>query len=147
MAIAGQDVELVEGTVAQNIRLARHDATHDELREACAMVEILDDIERIPEGLDAKIGPSGLSFSGGQRQRIGIARALIRKPEILILDEAMSALEPALEERIKQRIFNLMQGRTILIVSHRRDALKSADAVVMIAAGKVLPAPANAAGQ
>lgn len=147
VAIAGQDVELVEGTVAQNIRLARHDATLDELRDACAMVEMLDDIESIPEGLDAKIGPGGLSFSGGQRQRIGIARALIRKPEILILDEAMSALEPALEERIKQRIFHLMQGKTILAVSHRRDALKSADAVILIAGGRVLPAPAAAVGQ
>ncbi len=147
IAIAGQDVELVEGTVAQNIRLARHDATLGELREACALVEMLDDIEGIPEGFDARVGPGGLSFSGGQRQRIGLARALIRQPEILILDEAMSALEPALEERIKQRIFRLMQGKTILTISHRGDALKTADAIIAIAGGKIFPPPAAAVGQ
>jgi ABC-type multidrug transport system fused ATPase/permease subunit len=147
IAVAGQDVELIEGSVAQNIRLARHDATMDDLRTVCALVEILDDIEAIPEDFDARVGPGGLSFSGGQRQRIGIARALIRQPELLILDEAMSALEPALEERIKQRIFAMMQGKTILSVSHRRDALKTADAVVTIAGGKIYAAPATAVGQ
>lgn len=140
IAIAGQDVELVEGTVAQNIRLARHDATLEEIREACSIVEILNDIEAIPEGLDARIGPGGLSFSGGQRQRIGIARALIRRPEILILDEAMSALEPALEERIRARIFHMMEGKTVLTVSHRANSLRSADAVVQMSGGKVLSA-------
>lgn len=137
IAIAGQDVELVEGTVAQNIRLARHDATLEDLREACAMVEILDDLEAIPEGFEARIGPGGLSFSGGQRQRIGLARALIRKPDILILDEAMSALEPALEARIRKRIFAAMAGKTILTVSHRENAQSSGDVVVRLEGGRV----------
>ncbi|MGQ5702084.1 ABC transporter ATP-binding protein [Sandaracinobacteroides sp. A072] len=137
IAIAGQDVELVEGTVVQNIRLANHAATDSEVREACALVEILDDIEAIPEGLDARIGPGGLSFSGGQRQRLGLARALVRKPDILILDEAMSALEPALEERIRERITALMAGKTMLVVSHRADALSHVDHVVRIKAGRI----------
>jgi ATP-binding cassette, subfamily B, bacterial MsbA len=139
LAIAGQDVELVEGTVAQNIRIARHDATLEELREACALTEILADIEAIPEGFDARIGPGGLSFSGGQRQRIGLARALIRRPEFLILDEAMSALEPALEDRIKARIAKVMEGRTMLVVSHRRDALQDFDSVIRIEGGRIQP--------
>ncbi len=137
LAIAGQDVELVEGTVAQNIRIARHDATLEELREACALTEILADIEAIPEGFDARIGPGGLSFSGGQRQRIGLARALIRQPDFLILDEAMSALEPALEDRIKARIATMMAGRTMLVVSHRRDALQDFDVVIRIEGGRI----------
>lgn len=140
LAIAGQDVELIEGTVAENIRLARHDATLEDIREACAQVEILTDILAIPEGLDARIGPGGLSFSGGQRQRIGLARALVRRPDFLILDEAMSALEPALEERIKTRIAETMKGKTLLIVSHRHDALGSADTIVRIEAGRTQPA-------
>lgn len=140
IAIAGQDAELVEGTVAQNIRLARHDATLEDLREACSMVEILSDIEAIPEGFDARIGPGGLSFSGGQRQRLGLARALIRRPDILILDEAMSALEPSLEERIRARIWRLMAGKTIVTVSHRQDALRSADNIIQMSGGKILPA-------
>ena len=138
VAIAGQDVELVEGTVAQNIRLARHEATAEELRQACEDAGILDDILDIPEGFDARIGPGGLSFSGGQRQRIGLARALIRKPDILILDEALSALETGLEDRIKNRIAGIMEGRTIITVSHRADALATADAVIRIDHGRIV---------
>ena len=138
VAIAGQDVELVEGTVAQNIRLARHEATAEELRQACEDAGILEDILAIPEGFDARIGAGGLSFSGGQRQRIGLARALIRKPDILILDEALSALETGLEDRIKDRIAGAMKGKTIITVSHRADALATADAVIRIDQGRVV---------
>jgi len=147
MAIAGQDVELIEGTVAQNLRLAKHDASIEDLREACATVEILDDILKIPEGFDARIGPGGLSFSGGQRQRLGLARALIRKPDFLILDEAMSALEPALEDRIKTRIAALMAGKTVLVVSHRANANAAAAAVIRIEAGRVDEAPLTSGSQ
>ncbi len=73
------------------------------------MVEILDDIEKLPDGFDSKIGAAGLNFSGGQRQRIGLARALLRDPEFLILDEAMSAIEPAREDRIRHRIGDMMR--------------------------------------
>lgn len=137
LAIAGQDVELIEGTVADNIRLARHDATIADISVACETAEILADIEAIPEGLHARIGAGGLSFSGGQRQRIGLARALLRRPEFLILDEAMNALEPELEQRIKSRVSKAMAGKTLLIVSHRRDAVRSADVVVRIEAGRI----------
>ena len=138
VAIAGQDVELVEGTVAQNIRLAKHEATTEELHQACEDAGILEDILAIPEGFDARIGPGGLSFSGGQRQRIGLARALIRQPDILILDEAFSALETGLEDRIKRRVAAIMEGRTIITVSHRADALATADAVIRIDHGRVI---------
>lgn len=141
IAIAGQDVELIEGTVVQNLRLAKHDASFAEIEAACAAVEILADIKAIPEGFDARIGPGGLSFSGGQRQRLGLARALIRRPEILILDEALSALEPALEDRIRARIATAMAGKTILIVSHRQGAAATGDRVIRIDHGKVVDAP------
>ena len=146
VAIAGQDVELVEGTVAQNIRLARHEATAEELRQACEDAGILEDILEIPEGFDARIGPGGLSFSGGQRQRIGLARALIRRPDILILDEALSALETGLEDRIKRRIAAIMDGRTIITVSHRADALATADAVIRIDHGRVVNPDSGSGG-
>lgn len=146
VAIAGQDVELVEGTVAQNIRLARHEATAEELRQACEDAGILEDILEIPEGFDARIGPGGLSFSGGQRQRIGLARALIRRPDILILDEALSALETGLEDRIKRRIAAIMDGRTIITVSHRADALATADAVIRIDHGRVVNSDSGSGG-
>lgn len=138
LAIAGQDVELVEGTVEQNIRIARHEASHEAVRAACAATEILADIERLPDGFASRIGPRGISFSGGQRQRIGLARALLREPEILILDEAMSALEPELETRIRQRIETLMAGRTIILVSHQPTSIAGADHIVRIVEGRVL---------
>jgi len=138
VAVAGQDVELIEGTVEQNIRLARHDASLQDVRDACAAAEILDDILAVPEGLDAKIGPGGLSFSGGQRQRLGLARALVRNPEFLILDEALSALEPALEDRIRANIAARMAGGTVLVVSHRAGAAAEADATLRIEKGRMV---------
>lgn len=138
IAIAGQDIELVEGTLAQNLRIGARDADIEALRRACATAEILDDIELLPNGFDTRIGNAGQSFSGGQRQRIGIARAILRDPEFLILDEAMSAMEPALEARISARIAEMMRGRTILVVSHRADPAFKADHMIRVEAGRVI---------
>lgn len=142
VAISGQDVELVEGTLAQNLRIGAHDADADaaKLRAVCAMVEILPDIEALPEGFDTPIGNAGQSFSGGQRQRIGLARAMLRDPEFLILDEAMSALEPDREVRIFGRIATAMRGRTILVISHRSETTYRPDRVIRISEGQVVDA-------
>lgn len=139
LAIAGQDVELVDGTVEDNIRLAKHDASLEDVRAACAATEILDDIDRLPDGFATRVGPGGISFSGGQRQRIGLARALLRAPDILILDEAMSALEPDLESRIRERIEAMMTGRTMIVVSHRPESMSAADHEIRIVDGEVQP--------
>lgn len=138
LAIAGQDVELIEGTVAQNIRFGTQDVSPGALREVCEMVEILNDIEALPDGFDTRIGSAGLNFSGGQRQRIGLARALLRNPDFLILDEAMSAIEPARENRIRDRLAKRLAGRTVLVVSHRSDSRDRVDAVIEIAQGHVM---------
>lgn len=137
LAVSGQDVDLVEGTIAQNLKLADREASTEEMRSICAAVEILADIEAAPGGFDARIGAQGLNFSGGQRQRICLARALLRHPEFLILDEALSALEPEMEERIMDRIATMMHGKTILFVSHRTGAERMADHVVSLANGAV----------
>lgn len=137
LAVSGQDVDLVEGTIAQNLKLADREASTEEMRSICATVEILADIEAAPGGFDARIGAQGLNFSGGQRQRICLARALLRQPEFLILDEALSALEPEMEERIMDRISAMMRGTTILFVSHRTGAERMADHVVTLANGAV----------
>lgn len=138
VALAGQDLELIDGTIAQNLRLARPDATVEEMREACATVEILADIDALPEGINTRIGPGGSSFSGGQRQRLGLARAVIHKPDVLILDEALSAVEPALEDRIRDRLLRLMAGKTIVSISHRRDGADWADVVIRVEGGAVV---------
>jgi ABC-type multidrug transport system fused ATPase/permease subunit len=145
VAVAGQDVELIEGTVEQNIRLAKHDATLQDLRDACEAAAILEDIEAIPDGFASRIGPGGLSFSGGQRQRLGLARALVRKPELLILDEALSALEPTLEDRVRANIAVRMAGGTILLISHRADAAATADTELLIKKGRMVALASRAA--
>ena len=140
VAIAGQDIELIEGTLAQNLKIGARHADMADLRRVCAMVEILEDIEALPDGFDTRIGAAGQNFSGGQRQRIGLARALLRAPDFLILDEAMSAIEPDRELRIRDRIAEVMRGGTILVVSHRVDAAVAADSRVAIAKGRIVPA-------
>ena len=134
-------MELIEGTIAQNLRLARHDATVDEMRQACAAVEMLTAIDAIPDGFDARIGPQGLNFSGGQRQRLGLARALLHRPDVLILDEALSAVEPALEDRIRHRLRAILPQATILSISHRRDGADWADRVIRLDEGRVMAEP------
>ena len=146
VAVAGQDVELIEGTVIQNLRLARPEASPEALREACRMAEILDDLDALPEGLETRIGARGLRFSGGQRQRIGLARALLRDPDLLLLDEAMSALEPDREERLRRRIAERMAGRTVIVVSHRPSMQELADDVVRIQGGRLVGVDARRPG-
>jgi len=138
VAIAGQDVELIEGTVLENIDLGQSSATFEQVRDVCAAVEILDDLERLPAGLDTRIGAGGSSFSGGQRQRLGLARALLRDPDILLLDEAMSALEADRETRILQRIKERMRGRTIVVVSHHLSPEHASHHLIQIADGRAL---------
>lgn len=135
LAIAGQDIELIEETVLQNLRLGRPEASLEQVREVCRLVEILDDLEALPDGLDTVVGAAGLSFSGGQRQRLGLARALLKDPEILLLDEAMSALEADREHRIWTRLRDRMKGRTIVMISHRANSTNLADDVIWIRQG------------
>jgi ABC-type multidrug transport system fused ATPase/permease subunit len=138
IGIAGQDVELIDGTVLENVRFGQSDASPEDVREACETVEILDDLDQLPAGLDTPIGAAGLNFSGGQRQRLGLARALLRDPDILLLDEATSALEPDREDRILRRIKDLRQDRTIVFVSHRHSPSFGEVNRVSIRMGKVV---------
>jgi ABC-type multidrug transport system fused ATPase/permease subunit len=134
IAVAGQDVELVEGTVIDNLRMARSDATDDEIVSASRLAGVAEFVELLPDGYRTWIGQRGTRFSGGQRQRIGLARAVLRDAEILLLDEAMSALDVGLEERIKDAIESRFSGRTILIITHRADSKRmSVDHVVHLA--------------
>jgi ABC-type multidrug transport system fused ATPase/permease subunit len=138
IALAGQDVELTEGTIAENIAMSRPEASPADLESAADQSGILDFIEQQPARFDAPVGERGLSLSNGQRQRVGLARALLRDPDILILDEAMSALDAALENRIRGNIEERFRSRTIVLITHRLETVLGVDHVVCIDEGKVL---------
>jgi ABC-type multidrug transport system fused ATPase/permease subunit len=138
LAVAGQDVDLVEGTVIDNIRMADNDATEEEVVAASRIAGVAEFIESLPEGYGAWIGQQGLRFSGGQRQRLGLARAVLRNPTFLMLDEAMSALDGELEGQVRGAIEDRFAGRTILIITHRAEAVRNADHVIRIEDGMVV---------
>ena len=139
LAVAGQDVDLIEGTVIDNIRMADNDATEQQVVEASRIAGVAKFIEPLPEGYETWIGQQGLRFSGGQRQRLGLARAILRDPDFLMLDEAMSALDRDLERRIRGAIEERFVGRTILIITHRLETLHNAHHLIRIEDGRVAP--------
>lgn len=138
LAVAGQDVDLVEGTVIDNIRMAKVGATEEAVVAASRVAGVSEFVEDLPEGYDTWIGQQGLRFSGGQRQRIGLARAILRDPQFLILDEAMSALDRGLEDRIRYAIDERFPGRTILLITHRLETVRNAGHLIWIENGRVL---------
>jgi ABC-type multidrug transport system fused ATPase/permease subunit len=145
VAIAGQDVDLVEGTVIDNIRMADGKATEESVVAASHVAGVSDFISDLPEGYETWIGQQGMQFSGGERQRIGLARAVLRDPQLLMLDEAMSALDRGLEERIRWAIHERFAGRTILIITHRIETILNVNHVICIKQGRVIAqgAPAD----
>ena len=138
IAVVTQEVVLFAGTVAANIAYARPDATREEIEDAAARARATGFIEAMPGGLDAKVGDRGLTLSGGQRQRIAIARAILRDPAILIMDEATSMIDTQSEAEITQAIADFGNGRTVLVVAHRLATVMNADRIVVMDAGKVV---------
>ncbi len=137
IAVVAQDAMLFHGTVEENLRLARPDATWPEIEAACRAANAHDFISALPGGYEAMIGERGTLLSGGQRQRIAIARALLRDAPILILDEALSAVDAENEAVIQQALDRLMQGRTTLILAHRLSSVIGADRILVLEDGRV----------
>jgi ABC-type multidrug transport system fused ATPase/permease subunit len=138
LAVAGQDVDLVEGSVLDNIRMADPDASPDDVLAAARMAGVAEFVEPLAEGFETWIGQQGHRFSGGQRQRLGLARALLRKPQLLILDEAMNALDAELAGRIRQAIDEHLPACTVLVISHHADVVRDADHVIHLDSGRVV---------
>jgi subfamily B ATP-binding cassette protein MsbA len=138
IAVAGQDAELMTGTVFENIAYGRPEASAEEIRMAAHLANAADFIEGLPEGWDTRVGSRGLRLSGGQRQRIGLARALLCKPSLLILDEATNALDSLSETAVQQTFEQIRGGTTILVIAHRLSTIRNADYVVVLGNGQVV---------
>jgi ATP-binding cassette subfamily B protein len=137
IAVVAQDTMLFAGTVEENLRLGRPDATADEVEAAARAAYAHDFIASLPDGYQTSIGERGVQLSGGQRQRLAIARALLRDAPILILDEALSAVDAENEALIQRALDRLMQGRTTLILAHRLSSVIDADRILVLDDGLV----------
>lgn len=139
LGMVSQDVFLFDGTLRQNIAFGVPDDEIDEeaIQQALASAQLTSFITSLEHGLDTRVGERGARLSGGQRQRIGIARALYRKPAVLVLDEATSALDNATEAQIAETIDALKGHMTILVVAHRLSTVKNADRIVFMSAGRI----------
>ncbi len=127
-----QDVFMFAGTIRENIRYGRPEATDEEIVEAAVRAQVHKEIMEMPQGYDSYIGERGVMLSGGQKQRISIARVFLKNPKILILDEATSALDTVTEQRIQESLDELSQGRTTIIIAHRLSTVRNADMIAVV---------------
>ncbi len=132
-----QENILFSRSIRDNIRFGKTDATDNEIEEAIKLAYFEKDIERLPQGLETLVGEKGIAISGGQKQRIAIARALIMDPKILILDDALSAVDAKTEKKIIQNIQKYRQGKTTIIATHRLSGVKHANQIVVMDHGEI----------
>jgi ATP-binding cassette subfamily B protein len=133
-----QETFLFSDTIAGNIAFGADNATPEQIRRAAELAGLAGDIEGFPLGYDTLVGERGITLSGGQKQRTAIARALLRDPRILILDDALSAVDTQTEEQILTHLAGVMQGRTVILISHRVSTVRQADAIVVLERGKIV---------
>ncbi len=137
IALVPQDVLLFGGTIRENILYGKPNATQEEIEQAARQAHAHEFITSFPEGYETVVGERGVKLSGGQRQRIAIARAILKDPVILILDEATSSLDAASESLVQEALDNLMKNRTSFIIAHRLSTIRSADKIVVLEKGIV----------
>jgi ABC-type multidrug transport system fused ATPase/permease subunit len=137
MSIVPQDVILFGGTIKENIAYGKPDASNEEIVLAAKQANAFNFIEGFPEKFETVVGERGVKLSGGQRQRIAIARALLKNPRILILDEATSSLDSESEKLVQEALEILMEGRTSIIIAHRLSTIRSADQILVLDNGKI----------
>jgi ATP-binding cassette subfamily B protein len=136
--LVSQDVFLFHGTVAENIRYGTFDATDKEIVQAAQLAEAHEFVIDLPEGYDTIVGERGQKLSGGQRQRISIARAILKNPPVLILDEATSAVDNETEAAIQRSLFRISKDRTTIIIAHRLSTVRYADRIFVLDRGELV---------
>ncbi len=137
ISVVSQDTYLFHGTVRDNLLFGNPDSSHEQLEEAARLANAHSFIASLPDGYDTVIGERGVRLSGGQRQRIAIARALLKDAPILVLDEALSAVDAENEHVIQQALDRLMKDRTTLVIAHRLSSLRNTDRTLVIADGRI----------
>jgi ABC-type multidrug transport system fused ATPase/permease subunit len=138
IALVPQDIFLFGGTIRENIAYGRHDASEEDILAAADQANASEFIFRFDEGLDTLVGERGTQLSGGQRQRIAIARALLKNPKILILDEATSSLDSESERLVQDALEKLMKGRTSIVIAHRLATIRQADEILVLDKGQIV---------
>jgi ABC-type multidrug transport system fused ATPase/permease subunit len=137
IAVVTQESFLFNGTTAENLRIGKPDATEDELWEVLRAANAADFIKRLPKGLHTPLGERGVKLSVGEKQRLSIARALLKNPPILILDEATASVDTATERLIQEALDRLMQNRTSFVIAHRLSTVRHADQILVLERGKI----------
>ena len=137
IGIVSQETYLFMGSIADNIRYANPDVSMEEVIEAAKSANAHEFITKLPDSYNTIVGEGGVSLSGGEKQRISIARAIIQKPNILILDEATASMDTRTERKIQAAIDSLKQGRTIISIAHRLSTLRDADMLCVIENGEL----------
>ena len=140
-----QETFLFSATIAENIAFGVESATQEEIRQAAELAGVAGDIESFPKGYETMVGERGITLSGGQKQRTAIARALLRNPRILILDDALSSVDTLTEERILEGLEKAMRGRTVILISHRVSTVRQADRIVVLEHGRIVEQGTHAA--
>jgi ATP-binding cassette subfamily B protein len=138
IGLVPQDVVLFNASMRENVLYGRPDASDAELREAASRAQLIEFIDRLPNGWETRVGERGVKLSGGERQRVGIARAILKNPAILVLDEATSALDSATEQEVQGALDEAAKGRTTLMVAHRLSTVAGADEIIVLDAGKIV---------
>lgn len=138
IGVVPQETFLFSDSIAENVRVGRIGASDEEIATVVELAGLSEDVKAMPEGLATVIGERGITLSGGQKQRTAIARAIVRNPEIMILDDALSAVDTHTEERILRSLRELRKGRTVVIVSHRISSVKDADQIVVLDEGRIV---------
>ena len=138
IGVVSQETFLFNGTILDNLRFGRPDATRAEIEEMARAACVHEFVSVMPEGYDTHVGERGVKLSVGEKQRISIARALLKNPPVLVLDEATASVDTATEQLIQQALQRLLAGRTSFVIAHRLSTVRHADLILVLQKGRIL---------